>query len=223
MVVVALSLRYGARAERGLAARTPEQIASGEHRVRTLAPQTRHGWPCAGRRRPRRRGRPRAGGRPIASGVCSERTVSIRPVRTPSGISSTRSSHIARNWPTPQGLARAAAGGSGAGTAPRRGRRCRRRPARPGPSAGRRSAAGCAGSAPRRPSGRRRRRSGSGPSAAITASCRSRPISSHWVAPRRSAYAVVVLQTRSRTWPTGGAGGRRDGRRTCRSARGGRG
>ena len=69
--------------------------------VRTVAPAdvARHRR-CAGRRRPRPRGRRLRGGRPIASGVCSGRTVSIRPVRTPSAMSTTRSSHIARHWPT---------------------------------------------------------------------------------------------------------------------------
>ena len=155
---------YGPRAEPGLTSRTPEQVSPLQHRGADPRVRRRgRAGRCGGRRRPRRRGRRRAGGRPIASGVCSGRTVSIRPVRTPSAISSTRSSHIARHCPRAQCVARAAAGASGAGTAARRGRRCRRRRAPTGPSAGRRSAPLLRRIRAQARSGSASARSGSGP------------------------------------------------------------
>ena len=115
----------------------------------------------------------------------------------------TRSSHIACHWPT-RSVLPGRRGGSGAGTAPRRGRRCRRRPARDwsissAPIGGR-----LAGSGRHARSGSASGRSGSGPSRATIASALAGLTSSQAVAPRRSAYAVASARTRrSRTCPTG--------------------
>ena len=198
-------------AERRLASRTPEEVASraaprSAPVVRRRGRARRHG----GRRRTCPRGRRAAAARPIASGVCSGRTVSIRPVRTPSAISATRSSHIARHWPTRRRAARRGAGRCGAGRAPRRGRRCPRRPAPLVHQQRRRSARGCAGSAPRPGPGRRPGAAGRVRAGRRTAVALARGVtSSHAVAPRRSAYVAVAPASsasptsRSRTCPTG--------------------
>ena len=92
-----------------------------------------------------RRGRRRAAARPDRPpGEPATCTVSIRPRRTPSAISATRSCHIGSNCPRRSVLPGPQRVDAGAGTAARRGRRCRRRPAPSGPSAGRRSGPGCA-------------------------------------------------------------------------------
>ena len=198
---------YGARPEARLTMRTPEEIASGEHlgahpRCRRRGRAARRG----GRRRPRRRGRRRAAAGPSPRACARGGRCRCGRSGRPPAISTTRSSHIARHWPDPQRAARAAAGACGAGTAPRRGRRCRRRRPPPGPSAGRRSARWLR--VIRRPGprpGRRPARSGSGPSRR-----------DHLVAPLGSdqlahdGAAQVGVRRSARSWLPAAAGpGRR--------------
>ena len=176
----------------------------------------------AGRRRPRRRGRRPAPVAPWPPGVCSGRTVSMDPVRTPSAISSTRSCQIAWNWPTRRRLP----GTQRVDPVPEQ-----HLGAVDVPDAGEhrlvhqqvgRSAGCSAAAAPTPSSGRRRPAAGPGRARRAPRSRCSAPIRSHWVAPRRSAY-VVSFCRRSRTWPTGGGAGRRAQVELADQARGARG
>ena len=211
-----IGLPYGARAERGLTSRTPEQISS-----RQLAgadpgaadqarlPGTAVDVDLAAvvvhpRRAAHRLGR------------VLGRTVSIRPVRTPSSISSTRSSHIARNWPTrrvlagPQRVDPVPEQDLGAVDVADAGEH------RLVHAAGRRSAGGCARIRCPGPLGSASGRSGSGPSAAEHRVALLAADRSHWWrrGGRRTSSRSAAAAAPG---PTGRAGRCRRARRTCRS------
>ena len=189
--------------------------------VRTLDPQTRHGWA----------GAPVHVHLPAVVVAASAHDPSpprcARAARCRSGPSPRPRRAGRPGRPTPPatghdaGCDRHAADRSGAGRAPRRGRRCPPRPAPAGPSAGSPIARSLAWIRRQARSGSASSRRGSGPSEPITASRLARATRLHRIAPRRSAYAVFVLQPQPHG-PDRRRGRDRAPRPTYRSIRGAR-